>query len=193
MCVFALSFRGKIEARSQDQSFNKDICVLDEFLKQYISNDCCVVTTVRTTAKCSMLDGAFKVFNSNTVKIVEGNYKEGKWDGEMCFYHLNGKPSIRRVYEKGKIQGKESCWDVNGRLLRTVEFLNDEKHGAEIYYGGDQSVIIKIEWKHGHPVDAEFYQNSVLQKRLNSEEVLQWLHQKARESVERLEHKRDSP
>ena len=49
-----------------------------------------------------LLNGPITINDDKGVKIVEGNYRNGKEDGKWIFYDENGKVKKTEEYELGK-------------------------------------------------------------------------------------------
>ncbi len=114
-------------------------------------------------------------FESGNIK-EEGQFLSGKLDGEIRTYFESGKRLQSRIqFRNGKRNGSYYSYYSDGSPLQYTEYLNDVKHGKEIFY--DERGIKKIEIQyqngefHGWFIDymdngnismKTYYQNGVI-------------------------------
>ena len=154
---------------------------LDWWGNYYLTNGHTVVYTVRASNCEASMEGPFSIADSNGVRVVSGNYKDGKWQGEVLFWHTNGMVECRRFYDRGLDHGAETCLDDKGFRTRTLGFSNGEKHGLETYWKTNGTRELEIEWEHGDPRKIEFFEQGKLKKTLVGPAVKEFFREKVRE------------
>ncbi len=155
----------------------------DPLLETFVSNGLVVVCTVKFTKGPAVLEGPFSITDSNGIQFASGNYREGKWEGEVRYWHTNGTLASRQHYVHGRNQGTETYWDERGMRLRTTEYLAGNKHGIEAYWGSDGRIESRIGWEHGRPGWVELFEAGNLQQRLTGEEAMEYFRRRARATV----------
>ncbi len=128
-----------------------------------------------------ILNGETKAFNKNGNITSIVNYKSDTLDSDFEEYYPSGALKVRGTYKMGKYHGTWSYWSgegekigegnfVNGtgvqkkwyatrELLMEQEFLNNLRHGQEIWYNKDGSIIKKFTYKHGVTIKTEIFEN----------------------------------
>lgn len=77
--------------------------------------------------------GYFMYFNSDLVKIREGNYADGKREGEWKDWEENGKLSVKSQFHNGVPVGLRKSWYESG-TTRDSAFLDDKGNGQALGY-----------------------------------------------------------
>lgn len=147
-------------------------------------------------------DGYWKTYNDKGILVSEGNRKDFILDSIWRFYSDSGfliteiqyegglKNGIRRTYHNNEVleerfiqdikQGLSKLYDAEGRLLKTIPYVNGLEEGLAMEYDRDGVVISLTEFKRGYIVSREninrrdknglkqgkwkfFYENGVLQ------------------------------
>ncbi len=122
-------------------------------------------------------DGYWKTYNENGVLIAEGNRVNFELDSTWNFYndsaklvlqinYRNGlKEGIRRTFRDGEILEENFSNDVknglsityypDGKIKRTVNFVNGFEDGVAREFSHDGTVITLLEYRRGFIVDRE--------------------------------------
>ena len=89
-------------------------------------------------------NGEEKSKYSNGVLRTQGNYKNGKRDGQWYSWYSTGKPWSETYFENGIKTGPTKTWFENGKLRYEGQFTNDAKTGTWKYYDekGDLAKVI---------------------------------------------------
>ena len=93
------------------------------------------------------LDGPFKTWYENGQMFQDGQYAKGMMDGSWLIFYPNGQLAARAQYEKGT--GKQTCYSEEGCIIMEVNYVDNQKHGKEIHYATDGTVVQVIEYDHG--------------------------------------------
>ena len=66
--------------------------------------------------------GKFFLLHENRQKAGEGNFKNGKPDGQWTRWHENGQKMIEENYKNGKfVEGSAKYWNRKGEPVDTIE------------------------------------------------------------------------
>jgi antitoxin component YwqK of YwqJK toxin-antitoxin module len=93
------------------------------------------------------LDGAYKTWYENGQVFQDGQYANGMMDGSWLIFYPDGQLASRAVYDKGT--GKQTCYDNDGCIIMEVNYVDNLKHGKEIHYATDGTVVQIVEYDHG--------------------------------------------
>ena len=93
------------------------------------------------------LDGAYKTWYENGQVFQDGQYANGMMDGSWLIFYPDGQLASKAVYDKGT--GKQTCYDNEGCIIMEVNYVDNLKHGKEIHYATDGTVVQIIEYDHG--------------------------------------------
>jgi antitoxin component YwqK of YwqJK toxin-antitoxin module len=75
-------------------------------------------------------------------KTEEGNYKDGKKDGEWFDYYPGGKiPAVFTTYKNGELNGPMRQYSRMGKINSEINYSNGVKHGKFIIYGENGKII----------------------------------------------------
>ena len=88
----------------------------------------------------------FQYYTSGQIQI-QGNYNKGMYNGQWLYYEDDGTIVGIGEYKDGA--GKQRAWYRNGPLKRVVNYLDNEKHGKEIWYKPDGSPEKYLVYDHG--------------------------------------------
>jgi antitoxin component YwqK of YwqJK toxin-antitoxin module len=67
-------------------------------------------------------NGPWKKFFPHGSIMAEGSYTDDQPDGQIVFYHPNGKTHIRGSYHQGLKTGRWETYDENGNLIGNEEY-----------------------------------------------------------------------
>jgi hypothetical protein len=73
-------------------------------------------------------------YKGTAIKESEGNYRDGKQEGQWTFWHNNGKISSSGEFKDGMHQGKWIIYYINGQKAAESEYNRDLLHGAYSQY-----------------------------------------------------------
>ena len=96
------------------------------------------------------LDGEIRRWHDNGQLFQEGQYANGMMDGRWFVYYPSGALASMADYHLGT--GKQTCYDETGYKCLEVSYFENEKHGKEVYYRPDGSVMRIVEYEHGKKV-----------------------------------------
>lgn len=76
-------------------------------------------------------NGRFIVFNSEGGgKMIEGNYRDGKQDGEWITYYQNGQRSAVDHFRNGVQDGLHQSWYANGQMAAKGYYKDGKREGV---------------------------------------------------------------
>ena len=93
------------------------------------------------------LDGPYKTWYDNGQVFQDGQYANGMMDGSWLIFYPDGQLASKALYDKGT--GKQTCYDNDGCIIMEVSYVDNLKHGKEIHYATDGTVVQIIEYDHG--------------------------------------------
>lgn len=96
------------------------------------------------------LDGPYKTWYANGQVFQDGQYAKGMMDGSWLIFYPEGQLASKAVYVMGK--GKQTCYNEEGCIIREVNYVDNLKHGEEIYYAPNGTVLQVVEYEHGEKV-----------------------------------------
>ena len=95
----------------------------------------------------------------NGQKEAEGNYKDGKLEGTIVFWHENGQKDGEVNYKDGKWDGLFTYWHENGKKQIEGNNENGKKNGLWIFWNENGQKKVEVSYKDG-VVISERYWNS---------------------------------
>ena len=84
---------------------------------------------------------------SNGQKKEEGNYKNGKRDGEWTYWYENGQKMGEETYKDGEVDGIVIIWHRNGQKQREYNYKDGGRDGLEKRWYEDGQKKIEGTWK----------------------------------------------
>ncbi len=99
------------------------------------------------------LDGEAKKWYDNGQLFQEGQYAEGMMDGQWFIFYPSGALASKADYVMGT--GKQTCYEESGYKCLEVPYVDNLKHGKEIYYNPDGRVTKIVEYERGKAVSEE--------------------------------------
>lgn len=99
------------------------------------------------------LDGEVKKWYDNGQLFQEGQYTEGMMDGQWFIFYPSGALAGKADYVLGT--GKEICYEESGYKCLEVPYVDNLKHGKEIYYNPDGRITKIVEYERGKVVSEE--------------------------------------
>ena len=174
ICTTGWIFPKKFEADVDNE------WISNTWLISYLTESDSKIICHRKRIACSKweLKGKCTIFNGKK-KFIEGDIKNGAWEGKVISWHKNGRVSGIEYYKNGLPYGTTLDFDENGNKIREVSYLNGEKNGDEIYYDANGLIVAKYKWKNGNISRAILYNNKRIRKVLNGKEAMQYYLMKA--------------
>ena len=77
-------------------------------------------------------DGFYREFYPNGEKFVEGQYKDGRQDGEWTYYHDNGKVQRTVNYTNGQPDGSWEVFNADGTVVAKRGYKDGKRDGTWI-------------------------------------------------------------
>ena len=93
------------------------------------------------------LDGPYKTWYDSGQLFQDGQYAHGLMDGSWFVFYPDGQLASKALYDKGT--GKQTCYSEEGCIIMEVSYVDNLKHGKEIHYALDGTVVQIIEYDHG--------------------------------------------
>ena len=79
-------------------------------------------------------DGKYKEYHPNSKPFVEGQFTEGRQQGEWTYYFDNGQINRKAVYKDGKPDGSWEIYRADGKLAAKRSFKDGLRDGEWITY-----------------------------------------------------------
>jgi len=76
----------------------------------------------------------YKFYYPDGKILYDGNWKNGKYNGNGIYYHENGKIMYDGNWENDNMHGNGIEYYENGKILYHGNWENDKMHGKGIYY-----------------------------------------------------------
>ena len=96
------------------------------------------------------LNGESKKWYDNGQVFQEGQYKDGMMDSSWFIFYPSGALASKADYKMGT--GKQICYEESGYKCLEVPYVNNLKHGKEIYFNPDGGITKIVEYKDGKVV-----------------------------------------
>ena len=96
------------------------------------------------------LEGEIRKWYDNGQVFQEGQYVNGMMDGQWFIFYASGALASKANYRMGT--GKQICYEESGYKCLEVPYVDNLKHGKEIYYNPDGRVTKIVEYEHGKVV-----------------------------------------
>ena len=93
------------------------------------------------------LNGESKKWYDNGQVFQEGQYTDGMMDGLWFIFYSSGALASKAEYKMGT--GKQICYEESGYKCLEVPYVNNLKHGKEIYYNPDGRITKIVEYEEG--------------------------------------------
>ena len=102
----------------------------------------------------SLEHGHFASYSSKDFQLTEeGEYKEGKKDGEWIAYFPGGrKAAVISNYKEGELSGTMKTFDRRGNIMQEVDYKDGLKHGRFIVYDRKGKILVEKEFQLGMQV-----------------------------------------
>jgi len=75
-------------------------------------------------------DGPMIIYRPNGLKMMEGNYKDGKQDGEWRLYYESGAKKSIDHYQDGVQQGDHISWYEDGQIDAMGKYKDGQQDGV---------------------------------------------------------------
>jgi antitoxin component YwqK of YwqJK toxin-antitoxin module len=79
-------------------------------------------------------DGFYREFHPNGKKFIEGQFKQGRREGEWTYTFDNDQPNRMVTYQNGQLHGEWEVYRADGTLASKQSFENGLRHGTWITY-----------------------------------------------------------
>ena len=96
------------------------------------------------------LNGESKKWYDNGQVFQEGQYKDGMMDGSWFIFYPSGALASKADYKMGT--GKQICYEESGYKCLEVPYVNNLKHGREIYYNPDGRITKIVDYEEGNVI-----------------------------------------
>ena len=93
------------------------------------------------------LDGIVKQWYEDATLKLEGQYRNGLFDGKWVYYNPDGGLVGVGNYDLGT--GVQKGWWPNGNLKREIHYRNNVKHGVESWYNEVGELIKQVNYLDG--------------------------------------------
>jgi len=99
----------------------------------------------------SIKDGKAISYSDKDFKPTEeGEYKNGKKEGEWIAYYPGGKiPAVVSNYKDGELDGWMRQYSRRGKLLQEMEYKEGLKHGVFRIYDKKGKVVVEKKFEYG--------------------------------------------
>ncbi len=99
------------------------------------------------------LDGEARKWYDNGQLFQEGQYADGMMDGQWFIFYPSGALAGKADYAKGT--GKQIGYEESGYKCLEVSYVDNEKHGKEVYFNPDGRITKVVEYEHGKVVSED--------------------------------------
>jgi len=87
----------------------------------------------------------------------EGNYKDGQEHGGFIYYGYGNYNLLHKIelqnYINGKLNGKLIHYHINGEISRIDNYKNDKENGTSIFYDKDGEIYWSGNYEHGNLIN----------------------------------------
>ena len=99
------------------------------------------------------LNGEYRRWYENGQVFQEGQFADDMMDGSWLVFYADGNLASKADFVKGT--GTQTSYDVSGYICLVTAFVDNEKHGREIYYNPDGKVSRVAVYENGEWVGDE--------------------------------------
>ena len=99
------------------------------------------------------LNGESKKWYDNGQVFQEGQYVDDMMDGSWFIFYPSGALASKAEYKMGS--GKQVGYDESGYKCLEVSYVNNVKHGREVYYNSMGSITKIVEYENGKVVSTD--------------------------------------
>jgi antitoxin component YwqK of YwqJK toxin-antitoxin module len=85
---------------------------------------------VRYSDNHFVADGFYREFYPNGQKFAEGQYTNGRQDGEWTYWYDNGKVNRKAKYKDGQPDGEWEVYNAEGEIIAKRGFKNGRRDGT---------------------------------------------------------------
>jgi MORN repeat variant len=75
-------------------------------------------------------DGPFVLWRESGLRMMQGNYTDGKQDGEWTMWYDNGQKKSIDHYKSGVQEGEHIGWYTNGKIDAMGQYKNGKREGV---------------------------------------------------------------
>jgi antitoxin component YwqK of YwqJK toxin-antitoxin module len=90
-------------------------------------------------------DGFYREFYPNGTKFIEGQYRNGRQEGEWSYYYDNGQLNRKVTYQNGRLHGAWERFRADGTLAAKHSYENGLRHGAWLTYDATGKQLLQEE------------------------------------------------
>lgn len=154
--------------------------------KTYMAQDirCDFDTGICVDKKGDKLNGRVTAYENN-VLISDIEYKNGKEDGVVKLYRVDGKLYLDGIYKDGKPDGVIKEYNEDGSVLASNEFNDGVLDGRSVIYGENNKIVKEWYYKAGKEVGVGkvFYDNGGIQLEVDFDKgVLKYFYENGKEN-----------
>ena len=99
------------------------------------------------------LNGEFHRWYENEQVFQEGQFVDGMMDGSWMVFYADGKLAAKADFDRGT--GVQTSYEQSGYKCLVTPFVDNEKHGREVYYNPDGRVTRVAVYEYGEWVGDE--------------------------------------
>ena len=126
------------QQNSKDNQNNKP------YLKKYLTNGITVELWGFNKDGIFIPEGKVTTYYSNKQKALEGNYKNGKAEGNWKLYYENGQLKTSADYSMGSLNGELKTYYDNGSIASLLPYSKGFIDGTSIYYNTNNAKRYEI-------------------------------------------------
>ncbi len=94
----------------------------------------------------------------------EGKYKDGKKSGDFIFYGYGNYNTLHKVYlenhKDGKLDGELIHYHINGEIGRVENYIDGIQNGTDIFYDKDGKIYWSGNYKDDVLIDGDFIKSN---------------------------------
>lgn len=107
--------------------------------------------------KSWLFDGRGDVWDEAGHLIAVMHYNNGELEGESIHYHPNGNIWKRDLYRNNQHHGVSQIYLIDGQLLQTTEWFEDQKHGNSQKFWTHDRIATDETYIRGSLVEGKYY------------------------------------
>lgn len=108
------------------------------------------------------LNGEFHRWYENGQIFQEGWFADGMMDGSWMVFYADGKLAAKADFDKGT--GIQTSYEQSGYRCLVTHFVDNEKHGREVYYNPDGRITRVAVYEYGEWVGDEDVEEEKVEK-----------------------------
>ncbi|MBW6461381.1 MAG: toxin-antitoxin system YwqK family antitoxin [Bacteroidales bacterium] len=140
-----IRFHGNGNPQSEDQYENG---MLNGVSREFYLNG---AVRIEMTYRNDTLHGVSRQYDDAGQVVIEGHYENGYFEGYWLYRDRYGNVTGDANFVRGT--GVKRAWNYEGKTAGTTEYMDNLRHGKEVWYDNEGNISRIVYYDSGDPVD----------------------------------------